>query len=84
MTLVPMAFQGALGTQAMLDPSIGDGTGVAAAMAKIVGGGAWVANAVVVMLMLSILLIVMTSMMGRRARCTRHRSTAGCRSTCRT
>ncbi|WP_321889738.1 amino acid permease, partial [Burkholderia cenocepacia] len=41
-----------------------DGTGVAAAMAKIVGGGAWVANAVVVMLMLSILLIVMTSMMG--------------------
>ena len=65
MTLVPMAFQGALGTQAMLDPSIGDGTGVAAAMAKIVGGGAWVANAVVVMLMLSILLIVMTSMMAR-------------------
>ncbi|UQP03779.1 APC family permease [Burkholderia multivorans] len=64
MTLVPMAFQGALGTQAMLDPAIGDGTGVAAAMAKIVGGGAWVANAVVVMLMLSILLIVMTSMMG--------------------
>ncbi|KWZ31566.1 APC family permease [Burkholderia anthina] len=64
MTLVPMAFQGALGTQAMLDPSIRDGSGVAAAMAKIVGGGAWVANAVVVMLMLSILLIVMTSMMG--------------------
>ncbi len=64
MTLVPMAFQGALGTAAMLDPSIGDGTGVAAAMARIVGGGAWVANALVVMLMLSILLIVMTSMMG--------------------
>ncbi|ONC95931.1 APC family permease [Burkholderia pseudomallei] len=64
MTLVPMAFQGALGTVAMLDPRIGDGTGVAAAMARIVGGGAWVANAIVVMLMLSILLIVMTSMMG--------------------
>ncbi|WDD91590.1 APC family permease [Burkholderia sp. FERM BP-3421] len=64
MTLVPLAFQGALGTAAMLDPKIGDGTGVAAAMAKIVGGGAWIANAVVVMLMLSILLIVMTSMMG--------------------
>ncbi|KVE32443.1 APC family permease [Burkholderia sp. TSV86] len=64
MTLVPMAFQGALGTAAMLDPHIGDGTGVAAAMARIVGGGAWVANAIVVMLMLSILLIVMTSMMG--------------------
>lgn len=64
MTLVPMAFQGALGTAAMLDPRIGDGTGVAASMARIVGGGAWVANAIVVMLMLSILLIVMTSMMG--------------------
>lgn len=64
MTLVPLAFQGALGTAAMLDPSIGDGTGVGAAMARIVGGGAWVGNAVVVMLMLSILLIVMTSMMG--------------------
>ncbi|NIE62852.1 APC family permease [Burkholderia sp. Ax-1719] len=64
MTLVPLAFQGALGTQAMLDPSIGDGTGVGTAMASIVGGGAWVGNVVVVMLMLSILLIVMTSMMG--------------------
>lgn len=64
MTLVPLAFQGALGTQAMLDPSIGDGTGVGTAMASIVGGSAWIGNAIVVMLMLSILLIVMTSMMG--------------------
>ncbi|MCG5077837.1 APC family permease [Paraburkholderia tagetis] len=64
MTLVPLAFQGSLGMQAMLDPRIGDGTGVGTAMASIVGGGAWVGNAVVVMLMLSILLIVMTSMMG--------------------
>ncbi|MDR3099138.1 MAG: APC family permease, partial [Paraburkholderia sp.] len=64
MTLVPLAFQGSLGMQAMLDPHIGDGTGVGMAMASIVGGGAWVGNAIVVMLMLSILLIVMTSMMG--------------------
>ena len=64
MTLVPLAFQGSLGMQAMLDPRIGDGTGVGTAMATMVGGGAWVGNAVVVMLMLSILLIVMTSMMG--------------------
>ena len=64
MTLVPLAFQGSLGMQAMLDPRIGDGTGVGMAMASIVGGGAWVGNAIVVMLMLSILLIVMTSMMG--------------------
>ncbi|MFP4829764.1 APC family permease [Paraburkholderia sp. BR10879] len=64
MTLVPLAFQGSLGTAMMLDPRIGDGTGVGTAMAAMVGGGAWVGNAVVVMLMLSILLIVMTSMMG--------------------
>ena len=64
MTLVPLAFQGVLGTSGMLDPRIVDGTGVGAAMAHMVGGGAWVANAIVVMLMLSVLLIVMTSMMG--------------------
>jgi amino acid transporter len=64
MTLVPLAFQGALGTKAMLDPRIVDGTGVGEAMARMVGGGVWMANAIVVMLMLSVLLIVMTSMMG--------------------
>jgi amino acid transporter len=64
MALVPLAFQGALGTPMMLDPRIGDGTGVGTAMAAMVGGGAWIGNAIVVMLMLAILLIVMTSMMG--------------------
>ncbi len=64
MTLVPLAFQGVLGTAGMLNPKIVDGTGVGAAMAHMVGGGAIVANVIVVMLMLSILLIVMTSMMG--------------------
>jgi amino acid transporter len=64
MTLVPLAFQGALGTAWMLDPKIVNGTGVGAAMAHMVGGGALVANVIVIMLMLSILLIVMTSMMG--------------------
>jgi amino acid transporter len=64
MTLVPLAFQGVLGTAGMLDPKIGDGTGVGAAMAHMVGGGALVANVIVIMFMLSILLIVMTSMMG--------------------
>lgn len=64
MTLVPLAFQGVLGTAGMLDPKIVDGTGVGAAMAHMVGGGALVANVIVIMFMLSILLIVMTSMMG--------------------
>jgi amino acid transporter len=64
MTLVPLAFQGVLGTAGMLDPKIVDGTGVGAAMANMVGGGAVVANVIVIMFILSILLIVMTSMMG--------------------
>jgi amino acid transporter len=64
MTLVPLAFQGVLGTAGMLDPKIVDGTGVGAAMANMVRGGAVVANVIVIMFILSILLIVMTSMMG--------------------
>lgn len=63
-TLVPLAFQASLGLDGMLDPTIYDGSGVAAALAKIVGGGALVGNVLIVMLVLALLLIVMTSMMG--------------------
>jgi amino acid transporter len=63
-TLVPVAFQGSLGLGALLDKSIYDGTGVAMAMARMVKGGVIVSNLIVVMLMLSLLLIVMTSMLG--------------------
>lgn len=63
-TLVPLAFQASLGLDGLLDPTIYDGTGVAAALAKIVGGGAVIGNLVIVMLVLALLLIVMTSMMG--------------------
>lgn len=63
-TLVPFAFQGALGLDAMLKPDIADGSGVARAMASIVGAtGAWV-QLVVIMLLLSILLSIMTAMAG--------------------
>ncbi|EYS86113.1 amino acid permease [Cupriavidus sp. SK-4] len=61
---VPIAFQGSLGLSGMLEPAIVDGSGVGAAMARFVGGGAVVFNVIVVMLVLAILLIVMTSMMG--------------------
>jgi amino acid transporter len=61
---VPIAFQGSLGLQGMLEPGIVEGTGVGAAMAKFVGGGPVVFNLIVVMLVLAIMLIVMTSMMG--------------------
>lgn len=63
-TLVPLAFQASLGLDAMLDPKIYDGSGVALALAKIVGGGAIVTNIFVAMLILALLLIVMTSMLG--------------------
>jgi len=69
--LVPLAFQASLGLEGMLDPRIYDGSGVALALAHIVqkglggaGAGVVVANVFVVMLVLSLLLIVMTSMMG--------------------
>jgi amino acid transporter len=63
-TLVPLAFQASLGLKGMLDPAIYDGSGVAQALATIVGGGAVIGNLVIVMLILSLLLIVMTSMLG--------------------
>lgn len=63
-TLVPLAFQASLGLKGMLDPKIYDGSGVALALGSIVGGGAVVANVMVAMLILSLLLIVMTSMLG--------------------
>ena len=70
--LVPLAFQASLGLEAMMDPRIGDGSGVALALATIVtkglgvtaGGAVIVANLFIAMLILSLLLIVMTSMMG--------------------
>ncbi len=71
-SLVPLAFQASLGLDALLDPRIYDGSGVALALARIVttgvgiggGGGVVVANIFITMLILALLLIVMTSMMG--------------------
>lgn len=63
-TLVPFSFQGALGLEKLLDPGLYDGTGVGVVLAQMVGGGVVVTNIIVVMLVLSILLSVMTSMMG--------------------
>ena len=70
--LVPLAFQASLGLKGMLDPRIYDGSGVALALAHIVthgfgitgGSGVIIANVFIAMLVLSLLLIVMTSMMG--------------------
>ncbi|PUA20761.1 amino acid permease [Glaciimonas sp. PCH181] len=48
----------------MLDPGLYDGTSVGLILAKMVGGGAVITNVIVAMLVLSLMLAVMTSMMG--------------------
>ena len=48
----------------MLDAGLYDGTGVGVVLAKMVGNGAVITNVIVAMLVLSLMLAVMTSMMG--------------------
>ncbi|MDT7590822.1 MAG: hypothetical protein QOH45_353 [Pseudonocardiales bacterium] len=62
--LVPFTFQGALGLDRLASAPIVDGTGVAAAMVEMVGGGAVIGNLLVVMLVLALLLSIMTTMAG--------------------
>jgi amino acid transporter len=62
--LVPFTFQGVLGKQLATDPTIGDGTGVARALAFMVGGGPIVLHALIVMIIFAVLLAIMTSMAG--------------------
>ncbi|MDN5858440.1 MAG: APC family permease [Pseudonocardia sp.] len=62
--LVPLTFLGALGLDRLVEDDIVAGTGVAAAMVEMVGGGAIIGNLLVVMLILALLLSVMTTMAG--------------------
>ncbi|MBA2126951.1 amino acid permease [Hyphomicrobium methylovorum] len=63
-TLVPIAFQGYLGLQGLLDPGIYDGTGVGKVLAQMVGAGPILGNLIICVLTLSICLVVMTAMAG--------------------
>ena len=63
-TIVPLAFQGALGINTLLDPSLADGSGVAVALASLVGGGPLITRLIVVFFIFSLLLLVMSSMLG--------------------
>jgi amino acid transporter len=63
-SLVPLAFQGHFGLNALLDPSIYDGSGVGVALAQMVNGGVWVTRIIVVMLVLTWVMSVTTAMMG--------------------
>nr|WP_082073069.1 APC family permease [Hyphomicrobium sp. 99] len=63
-SLVPFTFQGVLGVQGMLDPSILDGSGVGAALAGMVGGGPVVLSLLVGLMILAVVLNIMTAMAG--------------------
>lgn len=63
-SLVPFTFQGVLGLEGMLATPIVDGSGVAEAMARMVGGGAFVTNLLVMMMILALMLSIMTAMAG--------------------
>jgi amino acid transporter len=63
-TLVPFTFQGVLGLNGMLEGSIVDGSGVAAAMGQMVGGGGFVTSLMVMMMIFALLLAIMTAMAG--------------------
>jgi amino acid transporter len=62
--LVPFTFQGALGLNGMLDPGVVAGTGVADAMARMVGGGAIINFVCVLLMIASLILIIITAMAG--------------------
>jgi amino acid transporter len=63
-TLVPFTFQGVLGLEGMLATPIVDGSGVAEAMATMVGGSGFVTSILVMLMILALLLSIMTAMAG--------------------
>lgn len=63
-SLVPFTFQGVLGLDGMLATPIVDGSGVAAAMAHMVGGGALIESLLVMLMILALMLCLMTAMAG--------------------
>jgi amino acid transporter len=62
--LIPFSFQGVYGVAGMLDPSIVDGSGVAAALGNMLGGGAVVTQIFVILMIMALFLAIMTAMAG--------------------
>lgn len=62
--LVPFSFQGFLGLDGMLAAPIVDGSGVASALAAMVGGGDIVHTIFVMLMILALILSIMTAMAG--------------------
>jgi amino acid transporter len=63
-TLVPFTFQGVLGVEGMLAPSVVDGSGIADAIAGMVGGGKFIHALLVGLMVLALILTIMTAMAG--------------------
>jgi amino acid transporter len=61
---VPIVFQGVLGTQKMLDPAIGDGSGMGLALAGMLNAGPLVTKILVVLLFFSLIMAIITAMAG--------------------
>src|SRR5262245_49892303 len=62
--LVPFTVQGVLDVAGMTDPSVVAGTGVATAMAHMIGGGRTVEGVLVILMVLALVLSIMTAMAG--------------------
>jgi amino acid transporter len=62
--LVPFTFQGVLGLNGMLDGGVVAGTGVAAALASMVGGGGVIQDILILLMILALILAIMTAMAG--------------------
>ncbi|MET0313486.1 MAG: APC family permease, partial [Hansschlegelia sp.] len=62
--IVPFTFQSELGLTGMLATPVVDGSGVASAMAHMVGGGPIIENALVMLMILALMLCIMTAMAG--------------------
>ncbi len=64
-TLVPFSFQGALGLKELQEPGIIDGSGVAGAIAGLIGdSGGPLYDLAVILMVLAVLLAIMTAMAG--------------------
>jgi amino acid transporter len=62
--LIPFSFQGVYGVEGVADPSIVDGSGVAAALGNMVQGGPVVTQIFVILMILALFLAIMTAMAG--------------------
>ncbi len=62
--LVPLVFQGVLGTEYMMQPSIISGEGVGVALASMVNAGPFATKLIVVILTFTLLLAILTAMAG--------------------